>query len=149
MILLDTNILARTIQAGHVHQKPALDAIQHLYRDGHEAFSISPQVLVEFYHVATRSTNALVLTPAQAITEISKIKSNFMLLPELPDMFPAWESLVGKYAPTNRTVYDLRHVAFMLVHRIPKLLAFNDKDFVHCNEIQTLNPFDVLQLPRV
>jgi hypothetical protein len=36
----------------------------------------------------------------------------------------------------------------MIQHRVPKLLTFNDADFRAVAEIQSLNPFDVLAIPR-
>jgi len=37
----------------------------------------------------------------------------------------------------------------MIQHRVPSILTFNDADFRRFTEIQTLNPFDVLGIPRV
>jgi predicted nucleic acid-binding protein len=150
VILIDTNVLARSRQIGHVHYQVAIDAIVFERVRREEVLVISPQVLVEFYATATRTlSNGLGLTPDQAMREIEKIQEDFPLLAESNLIYPQWETLVRKYKPTNRLVFDARHVAFMLVHQIPQILSFNDQDFIAYSEIRVLNPFDVLGLPRV
>jgi hypothetical protein len=37
----------------------------------------------------------------------------------------------------------------MLAHQVKQLVTFNDKDFLHVQEIDVLNPFDLLGLTRV
>ena len=59
-----------------------------------------------------------------------------------------WEGLVAKYAVQGKRAHDVRLVALMIQHRVPKLLTFNDADFRAVAEIQSLNPFDVLAIPR-
>jgi predicted nucleic acid-binding protein len=115
-----------------------------------EDLVVSPQVMMEFYAAATRTmSNGLGLTPDQALVEIGKIQADFPMLLETEDIYRHWELLVRKYKPTNRRVFDVRHVAFMLAHKIPAILSFNDQDFREYSEIQVFNPFDVLGLPRV
>ena len=148
MILVDTNVLARSLQLGSKHYQPAIDAIAHERTQNNKVLIIAPQTLIELYVTCTRTENGLGLTPEQALLEIADVKTRYPLLPETSAIFPQWEGLVAKYKPTNRRVFDTRHVAFMLVHQIRKLLSFNDKDFMQCSEIQVLNPFDVLNIPR-
>ena len=149
MILVDTNILARTLQIGHVHQLPALDAMDLLRTQRNEVLVVSPQNLIELYAIGTRSANGLGFAPDRALEEIENIKRDSPLLPETPDLFPTWEQLVAKYKPVNRRVFDMRHAAFMVIHAIPSILTFNDSDFSSITEIQTLNPFTLLGVPRV
>ena len=98
--------------------------------------------------MATRSQNSLNLSADQALQEIQGIKQDFPLLPETPQLFVRWETLVAKYKPKNRMVFDTRLVAFMMMHQIPAILTFNDQDFRQFTEIQVFNPFDVLGIPR-
>jgi hypothetical protein len=72
----------------------------------------------------------------------------FELLPETAQVYPTWEGLVAKYAVQGKRAHDVRLVALMIQHRVPKLLTFNDADFRAVAEIQSLNPFDVLAIPR-
>jgi predicted nucleic acid-binding protein len=83
------------------------------------------------------------------MVEVGRIKREYPVFPETPTVFPEWEYLVSKYRPKNRRIFDARLVALMLVHRIPEILSFNDKDFAQYSEIRVLNPFDVLGIPRL
>ena len=148
MILVDTNVLARSLQSGHAHHRAAVDAMAFLRLTRQEALVISPQVCIELYVTCTRAANGLGLSAIQAIHELSLIKADFPLLPESASLFPQWESLIRKYLTTNRRVFDLRLVAFMLVHTIDTILTFNDQDFHAFTEVQVLNPFDLLGIPR-
>jgi hypothetical protein len=69
-ILLDTNVLLRSLEPMHAHHSAVADAIDRLREKGHELV-IAPQVLYEFWSVATRRIehNGLGMTPA-AITAI-------------------------------------------------------------------------------
>jgi hypothetical protein len=62
-----------------------------------------PQNLVEFWAVATRSLtyNGLGLATSAALMELERLKSMFLLLPETPAIYPAWEAPLSgvKLAP--------------------------------------------------
>jgi predicted nucleic acid-binding protein len=148
MIFLDTNVLARTLQPGHAHHTAAADSIIFLRRSQAEVIVVSPQVITEFYSIATRQVNGLGFAPDQALIQIDQIKADYPMLLEQPAAYAHWERLVRRYRPINRQVFDARHVAFMMTHRISKILTFNDKDFEFYSEIEVLNPFDVLQIPH-
>jgi predicted nucleic acid-binding protein len=151
MILLDTNVPARTMQSTSPHHQPALDALAFLRTQRHERMVIFPQVVMEFYAIATRlvPSNGLGLSPGEAIARIAWIKSQYDLFDETADIFSCWERLVAKYKPRNRQVFDLRHVAAVLANNISHILTFNDQDFIQYSEIQVLNPFDLLGISRV
>ena len=102
------------------------------------------------YVVCTRplQQNRLGLTPAQPHQEITKVRSLFQLLPETAGVYNAWEGLAAKYAVAGKPAHDRRLAAFMVEHRLVQILTFNDQNFVRYAEIRTLNPFDVLGLPR-
>jgi predicted nucleic acid-binding protein len=59
-ILLDTNVVLRTAEPGHAQFRMSSDAIELLRQRGHECV-IVPQVLYEFWSVATRP---VALSPA-------------------------------------------------------------------------------------
>lgn len=149
MILVDTNVLARSIERGNVQQQAAVESLRFLRMERQEQIVVVPQVLIELYAVSTRAENSLHLTPEEALREIASIKANVSVLPETPELFPRWEHLVAKYRPTNRRVFDVRLVASMLVHNIPQILSFNDQHFRAFTEIRVLNPFDLLGIPHV
>ena len=66
-ILIDTNVLLRSAEPGHVHFQCSVDAIDVLRSRGHELVLV-PQILYEYWSVATRpvATNGLGLNPAEA-----------------------------------------------------------------------------------
>lgn len=52
-ILLDTNILLRSVEPRHAHHQVSVEAIDLLRQRGHEMVVV-PQVLYEFWSVSTR-----------------------------------------------------------------------------------------------
>ena len=150
MILVDTNILLRLPQLGDPHRQPAMDAIDLLTaRDG-ESIAIAPQNLYEMYVVCSRpsSANGLGMTTQQSHAEIAKARSLFQLLAETEQICTRWERLIGQYVIQGNRAHDVRLVAMMIEHHVPRILTFNDGDFRQFSEIATLNPFDVLGIPR-
>ncbi len=150
MILVDTNIPLRLIQKGHPHHQPALDALELLRKRDQEQFAVAPQTLYEMYVVCTRpkAQNGLGLAPPQALNELVQVRTIFQLLQELAGVYSTWEALVGKYAVAGKPAHDVRLVAMMVEHRVARILSFNDQDLKRYAEIESLNPFDVLGLPR-
>jgi len=152
MILVDANILLRLIQIGHPHQQPALDAIALLHTRDREQFMIGSQALYEMYAVCTRPTNApnpgLGLVPTAAMAHVEAAERQFHLEPDPPTIISRWKDLVVRYGVTGKSTHDARLAALMIEHGIPKLLTFNDSHFARYTEIQAINPFDVLGIPR-
>lgn len=146
--LLDTNILARLAQPGHPMNRTTVDALAALRRRGDNLF-IVPQNLYEFWAIGTRplAQNGLGFTPAQARTEIDQLKKLFTLLPDTPDVLPAWERLVTSYAVSGKSAHDARLVAAMQVHGIDQLLTFNVVDFQRYPMITVLDPGVVASSP--
>ena len=74
-ILIDSNVLLRSVEAGHVHYQSSVEAIDILRRMGHE-LTIVPQNLYEFWSVATRplENNGLGMSPAESLAEITSIR---------------------------------------------------------------------------
>jgi len=151
MILVDTNVPLRIVQPGHPHRQPALDAIESLRVRDAEDFAICPQSLYEMYVVCSRpvSANGLGMTPQRAHVEIAGARALFQVVPETPQVYPTWERLIAKYALAGKRAHDARLVAIMIEHQVARLLTFNDADFARFTEIVTINPFDVLGIPRV
>ncbi len=95
---VDTNVLPRCIDGGHVAPSVAKNALFAL-RDRGETLSIFSQNLIEFWAVATRpvSSNGLGLSIAEAEVEVISLKTLFKLLPDTPEIFSAWEKIVLQY----------------------------------------------------
>ena len=47
------------------------------------------------------------------------------MLPETPDIYPAWKALVGALGVVGKRVHDARLVAVCHVHAVTHLLTFN------------------------
>jgi predicted nucleic acid-binding protein len=142
--LLDTNILTRSAQPGHPMHQAAVDAVDVLRRRG-EVLHLVPQNFYEFWIVATRpvAQNGLGLTPAQTGNETDQLKKLFVVLEDIPPIFPEWERLVTNYAISGKNAHDARLVAAMHVHSLGQLLTFNDADFRRYNTITVLSPDQV------
>ena len=129
--LLDTNILARLANAADPLYAVTTQAVMKLHRLG-EILYITPQVLIEFRNTATRplSMNGLGLSIVQAEAEVAGFEAKFPLLPETPDIYPAWKALVGALGIIGKQVHDARLVAICHVHKVTHLLTFNTSHFL-------------------
>ena len=148
MILLDTNVLARSIEHGHLHQQAAVESMVQLASKG-RALVVVPQCLTEFYSIGTRPTNGLGLSSEQALQEIQALRTRLEFRADTPEVFERWIDLAARHKPRNREVYDMRLVASMIAHGVQEILTFNDRDFGKFAEIRVVNPFDLLGMTRV
>ena len=140
-VLLDTNVLLRSIQPHHPHYAPARGAVAALLRDG-ETRTIAVQNLVEFWAVATRAPtdNGLGLSFEEAAREIAAARRFFQVLRESTQVLQEWERLVTTYRVSGKNAHEPRLAAVMIVNRVDKILTFNTSDFVRFQEIQVLDP---------
>src|SRR5437870_693634 len=83
-------------------------------------------------YVATRPVkfNGLGLSPAEAKAKAARFEGAFPLLPEIPDIFPAWKSIVDSLGVIGKQVHDARLLAVCHVHAVANLLTFNVAHFV-------------------
>lgn len=142
--LADTNILLRSAERTHPMHEETVAATRQLLTNGEE-LCVLAQNLIEFWAVATRpiSVNGLAMTTEQARAELIRIKGLFRLLPDIPDIYPKWETLVVKHGVSGKTTHDARIVAAMNVHSIINLLTFNGDDFKRYRAINVVSPADV------
>jgi predicted nucleic acid-binding protein len=124
--LVDTSVLARLANSADALYPVAARAVLELHRRG-EVLHITPQNLVEFRNVATRpaGANGLGLRPVDAEAKAATFEATFPLLPETPDIHPAWKALVGAAGVIGKQVHDARLVAVCHVHGVTHLLTFN------------------------
>jgi hypothetical protein len=92
---------------------------------------ITPQVLIEFRNVATRPVvrNRLGLSAVDAEAEAAGFEAAFPVLPETPDIYPAWKALVGALGIIGKQVHDARLIAVCHVHAVTNVLTLNVADF--------------------
>ena len=128
--LLDTNILARLVNTADIQHVAAVEAIRRLHREG-EVMHLTPQTLIEFRSVGTRSlaNNGLGLSASEVEQFTATFESRFALLPDVPEIFPAWKTLVATYQIIGKQVHDARLVAVCQAHGVSHLLTFNTAHF--------------------
>ena len=76
----------------------------------------------------------------QAEVQLNALKTMFVLLDDTPEIYSAWEGIVIRYQVSGKQAHDARLVASMLVHKVARLLTFNDADFKRFTEITVVNP---------
>jgi predicted nucleic acid-binding protein len=147
-MLVDTSVLVRTLQPHHPLYSPADRAIRLLPEQGRK-LQVVAQNLIELWVVATRplGENGLGMMPAEAATELGRIKSMFLFLPETPSIYPAWEALVVGLAVSGRPSHDARLVAAMQVHGLTAVLTFDKTGFSRFPGVEVIHPAEVTAQP--
>lgn len=140
--LFDTNIFLR-LASSHDPARPlALQAFQEL-RNRRETLCYTPQVLAEFWSVATRSPSArggLGLSPTETERRARVIERYFRLLPDSLATYHEWRQLIVRYTVVGAQVHDARLVASMKAYGISHLLTFNVEDFRRYPDITVIEP---------
>lgn len=104
----------------------AVQAMAELHRR-RETIYVTPQNFIEFRNAATRPMvlNGLGLSVAEVEGKAAGFESSFLLLPEMPDIYPAWKALVTAAGVIGKQVHDARLMAVCQVHAVTHLLTFN------------------------
>ena len=128
--VVDTSLLIRQADVNSADRLLALQALARL-TGRTEALRVVPQNMVEFWVVATRpqAVNGLGLSTADADTERHRLEALFPMLPDPPDLYVRWVSLVNQFGVSGKPAHDARIVAAMLAHGITHILTFNGGDF--------------------
>jgi predicted nucleic acid-binding protein len=110
--LVDSNLLVRLANRADIDYFTARNAIFVLRSQG-DALHTSPQNLIEFRNVATRplDTNGLGLAPNVVEKQATLYERLFPILPETPEIYPAWKTLVQAAGVVGKQVHDARLVA--------------------------------------
>ncbi len=141
--LVDTNVLLRGATSASTRHSTAAGAIAALLAQGDQLL-IAPQVLVEFWSVATRpiDVNGFEWPVALVRGEIDRLLDQFPLLPEMPAVFTEWMHLAARHEAIGKRVHDTRLVAIMNVHQVSRLLTFNTSDFENY-DVTVVSPEDI------
>lgn len=142
--LADTSIVIRLYDLENPLQIVVRNSLDRLDDTGAELI-IVPQIIVEFWAVATRpkTANGLGMSTENAEFEIRNLLDIFSLVPEVPAIFAEWRTLVGRYRVSGKPTHDTRIVAAMLVHGIDNILTLNPADFRRFTEISVVSPTDI------
>ncbi|MBL8295535.1 MAG: type II toxin-antitoxin system VapC family toxin [Bryobacterales bacterium] len=143
-ILVDTNILVRSVHHRDAQHKEAVRAMRKRRTQG-AIVHIVPQNLYEFWSVATRpaANNGLALSPQQANRVTARIEKLLILLRDTPAVYDEWRRLVAVHSASGKASHDARLVAAMNVHGIDHVLTFNVDDFKRYTGINVLHPSGV------
>ena len=149
-ILIDTNLLARSLQPKHELHAMATRAIETARLLGYTP-CIVPQIVYELWVVATRPVeqNGLGLTVKRATTEVEAMLRLYRLYRDERGVFDQWIHLVVGIGIRGKVAHDARLVAAMQRHQMAHLLTFNNRDFVRFHGILVVNPNDMATLPSV
>jgi len=128
--LADTNVLLRLA----IRQQPLYPVVRAAVvklRQGGDQLLITSQGGIEFWNVATRprTSNGFGFNIVDTNRLLRFIERVFTLIPDGPDVYPAWRKLVMTFGVSGTKVYDARLVAAMQVHGITHILTFNTQDF--------------------
>jgi predicted nucleic acid-binding protein len=134
--LLDTNLLVRIANASDKHHVTANKAIEKLFKQN-ERLCIAPQVLTEFWNVASRpvNVNGLGLRLDEVLLHIAAFEGQFELLPETPALFSMLVTIATAAQVTGKQIHDARPVAICHLHGIPSILSFNARHFARFTAI--------------
>jgi len=144
-VLVDTNILLRSVQPNHPLCSQATHAVTKLIRQKDAVF-FCPQNIAEFWNVATRPAerNGLGMSPEEALQEVSNIEKSLTLLPDVPAIYTAWKQIVAAHKVKGVKVYDARLAAVMSVYAVENVLTFNSVDFERFTNVRAIHPSSLL-----
>lgn len=139
-ILIDTNVLVRSVERAHPLLRIARDALRHLYEKNHELY-VATQNISEFWNVCTRpvNLNGLGNSIESAFRLTERLESFFTILPESMETFNQWRALVIAHRVKGAKVHDARLAATVLAYKLDAILTFNADDFARF-PITTLDP---------
>lgn len=129
-VLVDTNVLLRRAQPDHPSYAVAFASIERILSREEPAF-FTPQVIAEFWNVATRPVdrNGLGFSVAMTLSKVEAIERMLALLHDTSAIYPEWKRLVLEHKVLGSKVHDTRLVAAMNVHGVGRILTFNTSDF--------------------
>jgi predicted nucleic acid-binding protein len=144
VVVLDTNILLRLANPAAPEHEICRNAVTRLAEAG-TTLATAPQVLVEFWVVATRPTdvNGLGWAPSAARTTIDGFLGQFRLLVETREAFDRWRALVTDTEIRGKRAHDARIAAVMLAGGVTELLTLNTADFDRIPGLVARNPATV------
>lgn len=130
-VFVDTNVLLRSVQPTHPLHDAAVRSVSGLIRGG-ESLVVTPQIIAEFWNVATRpiGANGLGMAHDFARAEVAKVEQFCSIVPESIDVYTEWKRLITAHQVSGVHVHDARLVAAMNVYGIDRMLTFNGSDFM-------------------
>jgi uncharacterized protein len=140
---LDTNILVYSLDLSIENRQRHRASLEILRPSTTEILCISPQILGEFYAVVTRpSLLANSLSPQETVTRIDRLlqMQPIEILSMSDAVFKRWLELLKTNPVTGAKVFDLMHVATMMIHEINSIYTFNGDDFNGIPDLEIISP---------
>jgi predicted nucleic acid-binding protein len=140
-VLVDTNILLRSVEPSHPQHAVAVGAVSQLLAES-TPVCFTLQNVAEFWNVATRpiANNGLGLSIPSTLGEVEKIEALLTLLPDTPAVYAEWKRIIVEHGVSGVKVHDARLIATMKTHGISRLLTFDVDDFTRYTGIEVLHP---------
>jgi len=140
-ILVDTNVLLRSIQIQHAQSALATHSMAAMTARGMKLV-LAAQSIYEFWVVATRppQQNGLGL-PIDTVHQIvTKLRAEFEILHDSASAMDRWLQLIVQHAVTGKPAHDARLAAVMQAHGIAQMLTFNVSDFRRYQDLKVWAP---------
>lgn len=136
MILLDTCVIVRSKIENDMWHQEVTERLVAFATNG-KPLVICPQVVYEFYVVATRpeAQNGLGYSNSEANEEVENLLNTYHYLNDGEAIFENWRALVKQYSVMGKPVHDARIVAYMQAHNITQLYTLNQQDFERYTDI--------------
>lgn len=143
-ILVDTNVLVRMMHVGHPQRKVAHAVADRLRDDQHELRTV-PQVLYEYWAVATRlpEQNGLGFAAELVHDQLLEWQAIFPTLRDERGILGPWLTLARNNRVIGKQAHDARLAAAMQRHGLTHILTFNGADFARFSHVIVLDPHRV------
>jgi predicted nucleic acid-binding protein len=140
-VLVDTNILLRSVEPLHPQHAIAVGAVSQLLAESSPVY-FTLQNIAEFWNVATRpvANNGLGLSIPSTLGEVEKIEGLLTLLPDTPAVYAEWKRIIVEHGVSGVKVHDARLIATMKTHGVSRLLTFDVDDFTRYTGIEVMHP---------
>jgi predicted nucleic acid-binding protein len=137
--LLDTSFLIRLANTADPKHGLAFDALAELL-GRNQRLVVTPQVLTEFWSVATRpagAANGLGMSDSDAKANVEALVAEFPLASDTADIWPELWRLLEVVEVCGKQIHDARLVAVCHAHAIAGVVTFNVR---HFDRFRTIPP---------
>jgi predicted nucleic acid-binding protein len=147
LYLIDSNILLRWVQPGGPDYSVVASALEALAEQG-AVLCYTSQNFAEFWNACTRPAdrNGYGLSSAETDRRAQAFESRLHLLPDSLSVHQEWRQLIVAHDVCGVQVHDARLVAAMRVHRVKRILTFNEKDFARYSNVEAIHPRSIATL---
>lgn len=139
--LVDSNVLLRWVKPNHSDYPVIVSATDAILQHG-GVLCFTSQNVGEFWNACTRplNRNGYGLSPEQTDHLAKFFEERLRLLPDSLAVHEEWRRLLVAYHVSGVQVHDARLVAAMRIHRVDRILTFNEKDFSRYPEVHAVHP---------